>query len=70
MRTVNDIVLNAFNGLQIYRELLRQTHNVDEATLAEFDTIVTDATRKLRKIEGLQLLGTESTRGADILRYE
>lgn len=70
MRTVNDIVLNAFNGLQMYRELLRQTHNVDEATLAEFDTIVTDATRKLRKIEGLQRLGTDSTRGVDVLKYD
>jgi PAS domain S-box-containing protein len=70
MRTVNDIVLNAFNGLQIYRELLRETHNVDEATLAEFDTIITDATRKLRKIEGLKLLGTDSTRGVDVLKYD
>lgn len=69
MRTVNDIVMNAFNGLQSFRESLK-TVSHDDGEIEQFDAIVGDAVRKLRQIEALRELNRDTSRGVDILKYQ
>ncbi|MDA3951034.1 MAG: PAS domain-containing protein [Spirochaeta sp.] len=69
MRTVNDITMNAFNGLQSVRESLNGSSQHQD-DIALFDAIVGDAAARLRRIEGLQELDTDSSRGVDVLKYE
>jgi len=70
MRTVNDIVLNAFNGLQTFREMLAQGRTVSDSDIAFFESIIGDATGRLRKIESLEKLERATDRGIETLKYE
>ena len=53
MNTVNDIVFNFMNNLQLYRMEMEDTWNVEAGILQEFDAVFDDTRKKLLEINTL-----------------
>lgn len=71
MHTVNDVVLNFMNNLQLYRMQMEETWNVDRSILQEFDSIVGDTMTKLSKINALTKFKSKTVaRGITVLDTE
>ncbi len=71
MRTVNDIVHNFMNNLQLYRMQMEDTWNADAEILQEFDSIFEDTLTKLSKINALTIFKSKSVaRGITVLDTE
>jgi PAS domain S-box-containing protein len=71
MRTVNDIVNNFMNNLQLYRMQMEETWNADAEILQEFDSIFEDTLTKLSKINALTAFKSKTVaRGITVLDTE
>jgi PAS domain S-box-containing protein len=71
MHTVDDVVLNFMNSMQLYRLQLEEMENADSEALHEFDSMFADALEKLSKINGLtKFKSKNAARGITVLDTE
>ena len=71
MHTVNDVVLNFMNTLQLYRMQMEDTWHADSGVLREFDSVFQDTMAKLSKINALTTFKSKTVaRGITVLDTE
>jgi len=71
MHTVNDIVLNFMNNLQLHRILMEEKPDADAGALGEFDSMFAETMSKLAKINALTAFKSRiAARGITVLDTE
>ncbi len=71
MHTVNDVVLNFMNYMQLYRMHMEETWSTDRGDLREFDAMFEDTMTKLSKINALTKFKSKiAARGITVLDTE
>ncbi len=71
MHTVNDVVLNFMNNMQLYRIHMEETWNADGGVLREFDSMFADTMTRLTKINALtKFKSRDAARGITVLDTE
>ncbi len=69
MNTVNDIVLNALNGLQLFRLRASDNKKLSEEDLTKFDMIISNTAHNLKKLGDVEQYETyEAAQGISVVK--